>query len=593
MNRLYYRRSGLPDAGLTLRHRLFGRRMSESFSVLQDPARLRLLQDASRPRNYPESAYDSLTRVAAQALDVPIVLVSLVDDRGQFFQGATGLLGEIAVCRSTPLSHSFCKHVVTTGAVLSIEDARVHPLVCTNPIIDEMGVIGYLGLPLTTSDGHTLGSLCAITLAPRQWTPRDEATLRDLARMVISDLELRAELSQREELAESTDPSLFAEGLPARGVDILDHMLEGAVALDRQWRITLANRAAARITRVSRSVAVGKDLWTIMPMLVGSPIELLLREAAASRRPLQAETFLPVQARWFEIRAVPARHGLAVYFEDTTERRRAIESLSLREDQLRQAHKMEAIGTLAGGVAHDFNNLLTVMRANCELLMDDLEPGAPTFDELSDIRAAVTRAASLTQQLLAFGRKQPIQPRHVDIATTVELLTPMLRRLIPSTITINAISEGSLPTVFIDPGQVEQVAINLIVNARDAMPHGGLIGVECAALALREPLATASVTVPVGQWVQLTVRDTGAGIEPALLPRIFDPFFTTKDVGKGTGLGLSTVFGIVNKSGGLIAVDSRVGIGTRVRVFFPASSAEEVEAMTPVPTNPADDLVLV
>lgn len=152
-----------------------------SVSVLHDPARLRFLRDASRPRHDPVSAYDSLTRVAAQALDVPIVRISLVDDQGQFFRGATGLLGEIAACQSTPLSHSFCKHVVTTGAVLSIEDARVHPLVCTNPVIEEMGVIGYLGFPLTTSDGHTLGSLCAITLAPRMWTPRDEATKRRCA----------------------------------------------------------------------------------------------------------------------------------------------------------------------------------------------------------------------------------------------------------------------------------------------------------------------------------------------------------------------------------------------------------------------------
>ncbi|WP_309671457.1 ATP-binding protein [Gemmatimonas sp.] len=561
--------------------------MPESFHVLHDPARLRLLRDASRPRSFPESAYDSLTRVAAQALDVPVVLVSLVDDRGQFFQGATGLLGEIAVCRATPLSHSFCKHVVMTGAVLSIEDARAHPLVCTNPIIDEMGVVGYLGFPLTTSDGHTLGSLCAITMSPRVWTPQDETTLRDLAQMVISDLELRAELSYREDAAKATDPSVLAEGLPARGVDILDHMLEGAVALDRQWRITLANLAAARLTRLSRSVAVGQDVWTLLPMLIGTPIEQLLREAAASRRPLETEAYLPEQARWFEIRAVPARHGLAVYFADTTERRRAIESLALREDQLRQAQKMEAIGTLAGGVAHDFNNLLTVMRANCELLMDDLTPTSPTYDELSDIRTAVARAASLTQQLLAFGRKQAIRPRHVDIATTVESLTPMLRRLIPANIAIDTRYEPALPTVFIDPGQVEQVAINLIVNARDAMVDGGTIGVECAVLELSEPLATASVTVPEGRWVQLTVRDSGTGIPPEQIPRIFDPFFTTKDVGKGTGLGLSTVFGIVHKAGGMITVDSRVGAGTRVRVFFPASTEEPVAAMSPAPTTAA------
>ncbi len=552
--------------------------MQENLSLLNDPARLRLLRDASRPRPFPASAYDSLTRVAAQALDVPIVLVSLVDDRGQFFHGASGLLGEIAVCRSTPLSHSFCKHVVTSGSMLVIEDSRSHPLVCNNPVIDELGVVGYLGIPLTTSDGHTLGSLCAITHVPRAWTPRDESMLRDLSEMVISDLELRAELSHREDSAQATDPSVTAEGLPTRGVDILDHMLEGAVALDRQWRVTLANRSATRLTRLSRATVVGQELWTLAPMLVGTPIEQMLREAASSRRALEAETYLPEEKRWFEIRAVPARHGLAVYFTDTTERRRAIEALGVREDQLRQAQKMEAIGTLAGGVAHDFNNLLTVIRANCELLLDDRDADAPWYEELSDIREAVSRAALLTQQLLAFGRKQPIAPTHVDLGMTVETLSPMLRRLIPREINIETKAAQALPTVFIDKGQAEQVIINLLVNARDAMPDGGTVSVECMPLTLTSSMSMPGITVPAGHWVQLLVRDSGVGIPREHLSRIFDPFFTTKELGKGTGLGLSTVFGIVHKAGGLISVDSHVGRGTRVRIFLPASSFDPATA---------------
>lgn len=540
-------------------------------SVLADPARLMVLRDAVRPRLFPSSAFDALTRVGARALDVPMVLVSLVDDQGQFFPGATGLLGEIAACRSTPLSHSICRHVVESGKALAIEDARVHPLVCTNPIVEELGVVGYLGIPLTTSDGLCLGSMCAMTFEPRVWTPADESALRDLADIALDELELRAELTYRERLADGQDPSLEAEGLPARSEDLLAHLHEGAASVDRQWRITYINDAGCKALEVEQSAVLGQDIWSAVCSLAGSPFETLLRDAAASRKPLELEAYVPQSERWYEVRAVPARHGLAVYFTDSTERRRAVEALAIREEQLRQAQKMEAIGALAGGVAHDFNNLLTVIRANCELLLDDIAPTDMKHADLREIQEAATRAAALTQQLLAFGRRQVVQPQQVDLPTTILSLAPMLRRLIPTTVQIETRCPPDLPAVFVDPGQLEQVIMNLVVNARDAMPGGGVVRVQASAVDLPVSFRDGTALVPPGRWVTLVVQDTGMGIDPTHLSRIFEPFFTTKEVGKGTGLGLATVFRIVDDAGGVIAVDSFPSRGTRIRIYFPVA----------------------
>ncbi|WP_396213713.1 ATP-binding protein [Gemmatimonas sp.] len=537
---------------------------------LTDPARLATLRDATSPRTYPVSAYDALTRVAATALDVPVVLVSLVDDKGQFFQGMTGLLGEIATCRSTPLSHAFCRHVVESGAVLRIVDSRVHLLVSDNPVIEALGVVGYLGFPLTTSTGHCLGALCAIAHTPRDWTPADETTLRDLSRVVINDLELRAELTYRERADSGRDLSLYAEGLPARAEDLLEQLHEGAAAIDRQWRLTYVNDVGARALQLDRGTAIGQLIWEAIPSLPESPFERVLREVAAGRQPLELEAFVATAGRWFDVRAVPARHGLSVYFNDTTERRNTIEALQVREAQLRQAQKLEAIGSLAGGIAHDFNNLLTVIRANTELLLDDMSGDDERVVDLQEIQSAATRAAALTQQLLAFGRKQQVQRRPVDAAATMLSLTPMLRRLIPSSVEMESRCPPNLPKVLMDAGQLEQVVVNLAVNARDAMPNGGHLRLHVSARELYVPTRDGGVEVSAGRWVTLTVQDTGEGIPPNALARIFEPFFTTKDVGKGTGLGLATVFRIVDDAGGVIAVESRAGQGTRFCIYLPA-----------------------
>ena len=242
------------------------------------------------------------------------------------------------------------------------------------------------------------------------------------------------------------------------------------------------------------------------------------------------------------------------------------------EEQLRNAQQMEAIGRLAGGVAHDFNNILSIIMGHGELLLMNSGADEKTRNGVEQIRRAADRAASLTQQLLAFSRKQVLQPKLLDLNETVADVQKMLARVIGEDIEVVARLHPSLMTVKADPGQVEQVLVNLAVNARDAMPQGGKLAMETSNVEVSAQQARDLDLVP-GGYVMLSVTDTGHGMDPATLSHVFEPFFTTKPKGKGTGLGLATVYGIVKQSGGSIGVDSEAGKGTSFSIYLPASEA--------------------
>ena len=260
--------------------------------------------------------------------------------------------------------------------------------------------------------------------------------------------------------------------------------------------------------------------------------------------------------------------GFTLHFIDVTEQKNL-------EIQFAQSQKMQAVGQLAGGVAHDFNNLLTAMIGFCDLLLLRFQPGDPSFADIMQIQQNANRAANLVRQLLAFSRQQTLHPRVLNITDVLVDLSHLLRRLIGENIELKVMHGRELGRVKVDQGQLEQVIINLAVNARDAMPGGGRLTTRTANICRERAERRGHEVMPAGEYVLIEVTDTGVGIPHGNLERIFEPFFSTKEVGSGTGLGLSTVYGIVKQTGGFIFVNSQPGEGTRFEIYLPRHQAED------------------
>ena len=279
-------------------------------------------------------------------------------------------------------------------------------------------------------------------------------------------------------------------------------------------------------------------------------------------------------------RLAPAVRRELADAEQRRQRAQAEETLQRTENQLRQAQKMEAVGRLAGGIAHDFNNLLTAILGYSELVLQEMPSDAAGRADIDEIKKAGDRAAALTRQLLAFSRHQVLEPRVADFNEIVANVEKLLHRMIGADVELVTELDPAIGHVRVDPGQMDQVLMNLAVNARDAMPEGGRLGIRTSERVFTQPYQVHGSSIEPGRYLLATVSDTGAGMTPDIMKQIFDPFFTTKGVGEGTGLGLSTVYGIVKQSSGHIFVDSEPGRGTAFEIYLPCVDAP-VDALKP------------
>ena len=410
------------------------------------------------------------------------------------------------------------------------------------------------------ADGSEFPIELAVSRIPASDPPAFTSFLRDITERRRVEDDLRGTLSLLTATLESTT--------------------DGILVVDPEGKIVSLNRKFAAMWRIPENVLDSRDDDRAIEFVLSQlrdPEAFVAKVREVYGQP-DLESFDVLEfkdGRVFERYSMPRRIdgrsvGRVWSFRDVSERRRAEAALRLSEEQLRQSQKMDAIGRLAGGVAHDFNNLLTVILGYTEQLIEQLKP--PADESLRhaavEIQGAAARASALTGQLLAFSRKQILEPKELDLNASLSTTSELLRRLIGEHIALEVTLDSELGRVLADENEIQQVVMNLVINARDAMPDGGRLTLTTANVELDDASAQHVPLLP-GRYVVLTVRDTGVGMDPETCERVFEPFFTTKVLGKGTGLGLATVYGIVKQGGGHVSVHSEPGEGSEFKVYLP------------------------
>ena len=429
------------------------------------------------------------------------------------------------------------------------------------------GLRACWSMPISSHDGAVLGTFACYY---RETRAPDAPHLQLIDRAThLAGIAIEHHRAKTELRAAETRYRTLVERLPA-----ITYIAE--VGVEGRWQFVSP--------QIESMLGFSADEWTANPGLWMSRIHPEDREIAIAAEKRVQETGQLYKAEyrmhakdgrilWFRdeanlLDAAPGANPLMQgVLYDITEHKRL-------EEQLRQAQKMEAIGQLAGGVAHDFNNLLMVMGAHIDRIRDRLRPDDPLSADATEVQSAVRRAAALTSQLLAFSRKQLLQPKVLDVSSVLDGVARMLGRLLAESIELKIEVENNLSRVKVDQGQLEQALLNLALNARDAMPAGGKLTIQAKSIHFHEAQNWRHSSVQPGAYVMLAVSDSGTGMDTATQARIFEPFFTTKGPGKGTGLGLPMVYGVIKQSGGAISVYSELGKGTTFKIFLPQCEAE-------------------
>lgn len=475
-------------------------------------------------------------------------------------------------------TNSLADRILTSGEWVRADDAvndeRLDCEMCR-----ALGIGSTLLVPLIY-DGEGVGILSVVYAESHAIHEDDIETIQlltgQIAAAVSNALSLGANVRLIRERTEALEEVKRSE---ERFRSLIEHASDCIAIVDAELRVKYASPSHERTIGYSCSDLENMSLATLVhPDDVESLHARMQVVLAAPEQTASCEIRLRHRLGAWRSTGVVLKNlldhagidGIILTLHDVTER-------NMLEAQLRQSQKMDAVGQLAGGVAHDFNNLLTVIKGNLELLTLDLQHGR-TNAEIEEIRKAADRAAGLTRQLLAFSRKQLLHARATDVNEIVTELEPMLRRLIGNDVQVAPILAPNLTPVLIDPSQMHQVLMNLAVNARDAMPGGGVLIIETSMVEVDERYleAYAGVTIPLGSYVQISVSDDGVGMSEEVRARLFEPFFTTKDAGKGSGLGLATVYGIVKQSGGFVWATSEPGVGSTFQVLLPSAAAGAV-----------------
>jgi two-component system, cell cycle sensor histidine kinase and response regulator CckA len=436
--------------------------------------------------------------------------------------------------------------------------------------------------------------LLALFVYRRTIQPLDQS-VRELERSEQEVVMARDLLEQRvvERTAELERATHAIQESETRLQNILDNSTAVVYVKDLDGRYLLINREYERLFHVTSEQIRGKTDLDLFPREAAELLRENDAKALRSGGAIQLEELVPqddgvhtyVSVKFPLFDAAGRPYAVSGISTDLTELKRT-------EEQLRHVQKMDAIGRLAGGIAHDFNNLLTVINGYSGMLLDELDATDPARASVTEILDAGERASGLTRQILAYSRKQVLEPNIWNLNTIVAEMTSMIGRLVGEDVSFVTSLVHDKSLVLVDRGQVEQIILNLVVNARDAMPDGGKLTIETALVVLDEQYVSTHLEVTPGPHVMLAVSDTGHGIPQDVSARIFEPFFTTKDVGKGTGLGLSVVFGIVKQSGGSISVYSEPGVGTTFRIYFP-QVAQPGAVEQPAARAPAQEIALL
>jgi len=421
---------------------------------------------------------------------------------------------------------------------------------------------------LVSRGGAQLGRLDVHFPAERRPTSEDHAAVAEIAGIIAAAMDGANMLAE-------------AERARAEVELILSTMSDGVLVLDRQWAVRYANCAASGYLRRMRAELIGARLWDVFPDWWEGAFGRNLRQAMEADESVNFEAAYPTLGAFYEMRCYPLASGLTVYFRDIAAQRET-------EEKLRQSQKLEALGHLTGGIAHDVNNLLTVILGNFEMLAmgaeERGEEGAADLGLAEAGRRAGESASALMRRLLTFSRRQALCPRVVDVAALLRSLEPLLQGALGEPVTLRISCPAGLWPALVDPVELENAILNLAINARDAMPSGGQLTIEAGNVPVDRVYAALAGIEEVGDYIMLSVADTGLGMSRHVAAKAFDPFFTTKETGKGTGLGLSMVYGFAKQSGGHAVIDSEVGQGTSVRLYLPRTS----EAPLASPEREAD-----